>query len=91
MAQLSKGPRLKTVPRTGFPGADRARLCNLSSNYPFEMLAVPQAQVSHIHASSGTTGQPTVVGYTANDIRTWSSVMARSIRASGGRPIFNAC
>jgi phenylacetate-CoA ligase len=59
---------------------------DLRSNYPFGMFAVPQAQVSRIHASSGTTGQPTVVGYTAADIRTWSSVMARSIRASGGRP-----
>jgi phenylacetate-CoA ligase len=59
---------------------------DLRQNYPFGMLAVPQAQVSRIHASSGTTGQPTVVGYTANDIRTWAAVMARSIRASGGRP-----
>ncbi len=59
---------------------------DLRENYPFGMFAVPQAQVSRIHASSGTTGRPTVVGYTADDIRTWSSVMARSIRASGGRP-----
>jgi phenylacetate-CoA ligase len=50
------------------------------------MFAVPRQQVSRIHASSGTTGKPTVVGYTAADIRTWSAVMARSIRASGGRP-----
>jgi phenylacetate-CoA ligase len=58
---------------------------DLRRNYPFGMLAVPQAQVSRIHASSGTTGRPTVVGYTAGDIRTWAAVMARSIRASGGR------
>jgi phenylacetate-CoA ligase len=59
---------------------------DLRQNYPFGMFAVPQAEVARIHASSGTTGRPTVVGYTVEDIRTWSSVMARSIRASGGRP-----
>jgi phenylacetate-CoA ligase len=59
---------------------------DLRANYPFGMFAVPQDQVSRIHASSGTTGRPTVVGYTANDVRTWATVMARSIRASGGRP-----
>jgi phenylacetate-CoA ligase len=59
---------------------------DLRDNYPFGLFAVPQAEVSRVHASSGTTGRPTVVGYTANDIRTWSTVMARSIRASGGRP-----
>jgi phenylacetate-CoA ligase len=59
---------------------------DLRDNYPFGMFAVPQQQVSRIHASSGTTGRPTVVGYTADDIKTWSTVMARSIRASGGRP-----
>ncbi len=59
---------------------------DLRQHYPFGMFAVPQSQVARIHASSGTTGRPTVVGYTANDIRAWSSVMARSIRASGGRP-----
>jgi phenylacetate-CoA ligase len=59
---------------------------DLRDNYPFDMFAVPRQQVSRIHASSGTTGKPTVVGYTAADIRTWSAVMARSIRASGGRP-----
>ncbi len=58
---------------------------DLRDNYPFGMFAVPREQVSRVHASSGTTGKPTVVGYTANDIRTWSAVMARSIRASGGR------
>ena len=50
------------------------------------MFAVPQDQVRRIHASSGTTGRPTVVGYTARDIETWATVMARSIRAAGGRP-----
>src|SRR3954462_2005407 len=59
---------------------------DLRANYPFGMFAVPRAQVVRGHASSGTTGRPTVVGYTAEDIHTWASVMARSIRASGGRP-----
>ena len=54
---------------------------DLRDNYPFGMFAVPQEQVSRIHASSGTTGRPTVVGYTAKDIDTWATVMARSIRA----------
>jgi len=56
------------------------------ANYPFGMFAVPRAQVSRVHASSGTTGRPTVVGYTAEDIATWAQLMARSIRAAGGRP-----
>jgi len=55
-------------------------------NYPFGMFAVPREQVARIHASSGTTGRPTVVGYTRDDIDTWAEVMARSIRAAGGRP-----
>jgi len=58
---------------------------DLRDNYPFGMFAVPREQVSRIHASSGTTGKPTVVGYTRNDIDTWATVMARSIRAAGGR------
>ena len=58
---------------------------DLRDNYPFGMFAVPRQQVSRIHASSGTTGKPTVVGYTARDIDTWATVMARSIRAAGGR------
>ena len=58
---------------------------DLRNNYPFGMFAVPRAQVSRIHASSGTTGKPTVVGYTANDINTWADLGARSIRAAGGR------
>lgn len=58
---------------------------DLRANYPFGMFAVPRAKVARIHASSGTTGKPTVVGYTKNDIETWSQLVARSIRASGGR------
>jgi phenylacetate-CoA ligase len=59
---------------------------DLRDNYPFAMFAVPREQVARVHASSGTTGRPTVVGYTARDVATWAQVMARSIRASGGRP-----
>jgi len=58
---------------------------DLRENYPFGMFAVPREQVVRIHASSGTTGRPTVVGYTRNDVETWATVMARSIRAAGGR------
>ncbi|WP_375595345.1 phenylacetate--CoA ligase PaaK [Algihabitans albus] len=66
-----------------FPFTTKA---DLRDNYPFGLFAVPREQVVRIHASSGTTGKPTVVGYTRNDIEVWSQVMARSIRASGGRP-----
>ena len=59
---------------------------DLRDHYPFGLFAVPRAQVSRIHASSGTTGKPTVVGYTARDIDNWSHLVARSIRAAGGRP-----
>ena len=59
---------------------------DLRDNYPFGMFAVAQSEVTRIHASSGTTGLPTVVGYNAVDIATWSTLMARSIRAAGGRP-----
>jgi phenylacetate-CoA ligase len=59
---------------------------DLRANYPFGMFAVPREKLVRIHASSGTTGKPTVVGYTAKDIDTWSHVVARSIYASGGRP-----
>jgi phenylacetate-CoA ligase len=59
---------------------------DLRDNYPFGMFAVPHDKIARIHASSGTTGKPTVVGYTRKDIDTWADVMARSIRASGGRP-----
>jgi phenylacetate-CoA ligase len=58
---------------------------DLRDNFPFSMFAVPREKVVRIHASSGTTGRPTVVGYTAKDINTWATVMARSIRAAGGR------
>jgi len=66
-----------------FPFTTKA---DLRETYPFGMFAVPMDQVVRIHASSGTTGKPTVVGYTARDIDTWSNVMARSIRAAGARP-----
>jgi phenylacetate-CoA ligase len=58
----------------------------LRDNYPFGLFAVPREQVVRVHASSGTTGRPTVVGYTKKDIDTWADVVARSIRAAGGRP-----
>jgi phenylacetate-CoA ligase len=66
-----------------FPFTDKA---TLRENYPFDMFAVPRQRIARIHASSGTTGRPTVVGYTKEDVRTWARLMARSIRASGGRP-----
>ena len=59
---------------------------DLRANYPFGMFAAPREEIVRIHASSGTTGKPTVVGYTKGDIDTWADLMARSIRASGGRP-----
>ena len=59
---------------------------DLRQNYPFGMFAVPRQQVARVHASSGTTGTPTVVGYTQKDIDNWADLMARSIRAAGGRP-----
>ncbi|KKO71374.1 phenylacetate--CoA ligase PaaK [Kerstersia gyiorum] len=59
---------------------------DLRDTYPFGMFAVPREQLVRIHASSGTTGKPTVVGYTRNDIDIWATVMARCIRAAGGRP-----
>ncbi|GAA0529918.1 phenylacetate--CoA ligase [Paractinoplanes ferrugineus] len=66
-----------------FPSTDKA---TLRANYPFGMFAVPRERISRVHASSGTTGRPTVVGYTKDDLHTWARLMARSIRASGGRP-----
>ena len=66
-----------------FPFTTKA---DLRETYPFGMFAVPREQVVRIHASSGTTGKPTVVGYTARDIDTWANLMARSIRAAGARP-----
>jgi phenylacetate-CoA ligase len=65
-----------------FPFTTKA---DLRANYPFGMFAVPMDRIVRVHASSGTTGKPTVVGYTREDIDTWSAVMARSIRAAGGR------
>ncbi|MGV3563540.1 MAG: phenylacetate--CoA ligase PaaK [Nocardioides sp.] len=70
--------------------ADLAKLpfttkADLRDNYPFGMFAVPREQVARVHASSGTTGKPTVVGYTHDDLEVWASVVARSIRAAGGR------
>ncbi|MFG6594619.1 phenylacetate--CoA ligase PaaK [Sulfitobacter sp. 1A13368] len=59
---------------------------DLRDNYPFGMFAVPRDQVARIHASSGTTGQPTVVGYTKDDLANWGQVVARSLRAAGMRP-----
>jgi phenylacetate-CoA ligase len=66
-----------------FPFTTKA---DLRANYPFGMFAVPREQVARVHASSGTTGRPTVVGYTRSDLDTWSELMARSIRAAGGLP-----
>ncbi|HET6168488.1 MAG TPA: phenylacetate--CoA ligase PaaK [Marmoricola sp.] len=59
---------------------------SLRQNYPFDMFAVPRDEVRRVHASSGTTGQPTVVGYTAADLDTWAELVARSMRAAGARP-----
>ncbi|MFJ3142155.1 phenylacetate--CoA ligase PaaK [Streptomyces halstedii] len=59
---------------------------DLRDNYPFGMFAVPEDRIRRIHASSGTTGRPTVVGYTQRDLDTWADVVARSLRAAGARP-----
>ncbi|PWI06735.1 phenylacetate--CoA ligase [Streptomyces sp. NWU339] len=66
-----------------FPFTTKA---DLRDTYPFGMFAVPMEEVRRVHASSGTTGRPTVVGYTENDLSAWADVVARSIRAAGGRP-----
>ncbi|MFD5080520.1 phenylacetate--CoA ligase PaaK [Streptomyces sp. NPDC058371] len=66
-----------------FPFTTKA---DLRDSYPFGMFAVPMSEVRRVHASSGTTGRPTVVGYTDNDLSMWADVVARSIRAAGGRP-----
>ncbi|HEV7654627.1 MAG TPA: phenylacetate--CoA ligase PaaK [Mycobacteriales bacterium] len=66
-----------------FPTTSKA---DLRENYPFGLFAVPREQVRRVHASSGTTGKPVVVGYTEQDLDIWATVMARSIRAAGGRP-----
>src|SRR5262245_12889715 len=66
-----------------FPFTTKA---DLRDNYPFGFFAAPMDKIVRVHASSGTTGKPTVVGYTQGDIDTWSDLVARSIRAAGGRP-----
>jgi phenylacetate-CoA ligase len=66
-----------------FPFTEKS---DLRDNYPFGMFAVPRTEIVRIHGSSGTTGKPIVVGYTRRDIETWAELMARSIRAAGGRP-----
>ena len=66
-----------------FPFTSKA---DLRDNYPFGMFAVPRERIVRVHASSGTTGRPTVVGYTQDDLDTWTHVMARSLRAGGARP-----
>ncbi|MFK0012474.1 phenylacetate--CoA ligase PaaK [Streptomyces sp. NPDC091027] len=66
-----------------FPMTTKA---DLREQYPFGMFAVPRSEVRRLHASSGTTGRPTVVGYTEGDLSVWADVVARSIRAAGGRP-----
>jgi phenylacetate-CoA ligase len=87
----------KTFDAAGVAPADFRRLEDLArfpfttkqdlrENYPFGMLAVPRERVVRVHASSGTTGKPTVVGYTQGDIDTWADLIARSLRAAGARP-----
>ena len=66
-----------------FPFTTKA---DMRDNYPFGMFALPMEKIVRVHASSGTTGKPTVVGYSQNDIDTWANVVARSIYAAGGRP-----
>jgi len=66
-----------------FPLMDK---CTLRDNYPFGLFAVPRAQLRRLHASSGTTGKPIVVGYTQHDLAQWADVVARSLRAAGGHP-----
>ncbi|MEV0501329.1 phenylacetate--CoA ligase, partial [Streptomyces spectabilis] len=66
-----------------FPFTTKA---DLRANYPFGMFAVEQSELRRLHASSGTTGRPTLVGYTEQDLSMWADVVARSIRAAGGRP-----
>ena len=75
---------LKTLPDLArFPFTAKK---DLRDNYPFGMFAVPREQIRRVHASSGTTGKPTVVGYTGGDLDRWATLVARSIRAAGGRP-----
>ena len=72
---------LADLPR--FPFSSKA---DLREAYPFGLFAVPREKVVRLHASSGTTGKPTVVGYTQADLDLWANIMARSIHAAGGRP-----
>src|SRR5882757_9047164 len=92
----SVGHYRKAFDAAGVHPADLKRLEDLTrfpfltkqdfrAQYPFGLFAVPRAQIARIHASSGTTGKPTVVGYTREDIDTWANLVARSIRAAGGR------
>ena len=76
---ISSGSRISRK----FPFTSKA---DLRDNYPFGLFAVPREKIARIHASSGTTGKPTVVGYTKADLDIWASLMARSMRASGARP-----
>src|SRR6478752_424302 len=75
----------KSFDSKGVHPDDLKQLSDLAK-FPFTLFAVPREQVVRLHASSGTTGKPTVVGYTQNDIDTWADLVARSIRAAGGRP-----
>lgn len=77
-----KGVRtLKDVPKLPFTKKDHLR-----ENYPFGLFAVPLTEVARIHASSGTTGKPTVVGYTKQDLKVFAEVVARSLAAAGAKP-----
>jgi phenylacetate-CoA ligase len=81
-AGVGPGDLRELADLASFPFLTKA---DLRDNYPFGLFAAPREQVVRIHASSGTTGKPTVVGYTRRDIETWADVMARSLRAAGGR------
>src|ERR1700693_5006393 len=75
---------LKTLANLAqFPFTAKA---DLRENYPFGLVAVPREQIARVHASSGTTGKPTVVAYTRRDLETWAGLVARSLRAAGARP-----
>jgi phenylacetate-CoA ligase len=82
-AGVSPGDLTSLADLARFPFTTKA---DLRAHYPFGMFAVPREEVARIHASSGTTGRPTVVGYTRDDVDTWAELVARSIRAAGGRP-----
>lgn len=72
---------LEDLPRIPF-----TKKTDLRDHYPFGLFAVPREEVARIHASSGTTGKPTVVGYTKNDLKVFAEVVARSLAAAGARP-----